>query len=51
MENYLLQIIKDTTEYIEQNILEAVNLDSISEHVNLSKFHLQRIWKGVAAMT
>ncbi|NLO40483.1 MAG: helix-turn-helix domain-containing protein [Ruminiclostridium sp.] len=49
MENYLLQIIKDTTEYIEKNILEPVNLDSISEHVNLSKFHLLRIWKGATA--
>lgn len=46
MDNYLLQIIKDTTEYIENNILEPLNLDSISENVNLSKFHLLRIWKG-----
>lgn len=49
MDNYLLQIIKDTTEYIEQNILEPINLDSISENVNLSKFHLLRIWKGATA--
>jgi AraC family transcriptional regulator len=49
MDNYLLQIIKDTTEYIEQNIMEPINLDSISENVNLSKFHLLRIWKGATA--
>lgn len=46
MDNYLLQIIRDTTEYIEQNIQEPLSLDSISENVNLSKFHLLRIWKG-----
>ena len=46
MDNYILKIIKDTTEYIEQNILEPLNLDYISGHVNLSKFHLLRIWKG-----
>lgn len=46
MDNYLLQIICETTEYIEKNILEPLSLDSISEIVNLSKFHLLRIWKG-----
>jgi AraC family transcriptional regulator len=46
MENYLLEIIKNTTEYIENNILENLNLDNISENVNISKFHLLRIWKG-----
>lgn len=46
MDNYLLEIIKDTTEYIESHLLEAINLDTISEHVNISKFHLLRIWKG-----
>jgi AraC family transcriptional regulator len=46
MENYLLEIIKNTTEYIESNILENLTLDNISENVNISKFHLLRIWKG-----
>lgn len=46
MDNYLLEIIKKTTDYIENNILEELNLDNISENVNLSKFHLLRIWKG-----
>jgi AraC family transcriptional regulator len=31
LDNYLLKIIKDTTEYIEDNILEPLNLDCISE--------------------
>jgi AraC family transcriptional regulator len=46
MDNYLLEIIKNTTEYIEDNLLEPINLDTISENVNISKFHLLRIWKG-----
>lgn len=49
LDNYILKIIKDTTEYIEQNILEPLNLDSISENVNISKFHLLRIWKGATS--
>jgi AraC family transcriptional regulator len=46
MDNNLLEIIKNTTEYIENHLLEDINLDSISENVNMSKFHLLRIWKG-----
>lgn len=46
LDNYLLEIIKNTTEYIEHNLLESLNLDNISENVNISKFHLLRIWKG-----
>ena len=49
MDNYLLEIIKSTTEYIEDNILEPLNLDNISENVNISKFHLLRIWKGATS--
>lgn len=49
MDNHLLQIIKETTGYIEQNLLEPLNLDSISENVNISKFHLLRIWKGATS--
>ncbi|MGF7145794.1 AraC family transcriptional regulator [Anaerotaenia torta] len=49
MDNYLLEIIKNTTEFIEDNILEPINLDVISENVNISKFHLLRIWKGATA--
>jgi AraC family transcriptional regulator len=49
MDNYLLGIIKDTAEYIESNILEDLNLDLISENVNISKFHLLRIWKGATS--
>jgi AraC family transcriptional regulator len=46
MDNNLLELIKNTTEYIESNLLEDLHLDNISENVNISKFHLLRIWKG-----
>ncbi len=49
MDNYLLEIINNTTEYIETNLLEPLNLDNISENVNISKFHLLRIWKGATS--
>ena len=49
MDNYLLEIIRNTTEYIENHLLEAIHLDSISENVNVSKFHLLRIWKGATS--
>ncbi len=49
MDNNLLEIIKITTEYIESHLLEDINLDSISENVNMSKFHLLRIWKGATS--
>lgn len=49
MDNNLLGIIKNTTEYIESHLLEDINLDTISENVNMSKFHLLRIWKGATS--
>lgn len=49
MDNNLLEIIKNTTEYIENHLLEDINLDTISENVNISKFHLLRIWKGATS--
>lgn len=49
MDNNLLEIIKNTTEYIESHLLENINLDCISDHVNVSKFHLLRIWKGATS--
>jgi len=49
MENYLLKVIKNTTDFIESNILEPIHLDDISENVNISKYHLLRIWKGATA--
>ncbi len=49
MDNNLLTIIKDTTEYIENHLLEDINLDTISENVNMSKFHLLRVWKGATS--
>lgn len=49
MDNYLLEIINNTTDYIENNLLNPLNLDNISENVNISKFHLLRIWKGATS--
>ncbi len=49
MEHYLLKILKDTTDYIERNLYDELTLDNISENVNISKFHLLRIWKGATA--
>lgn len=49
MDHHLLEIINHTTEYIESHILEDLNLDAISNHVNISKFHLLRIWKGATS--
>ncbi|HOV27798.1 MAG TPA: AraC family transcriptional regulator [Pseudobacteroides sp.] len=46
MEHYLLKILKDTTDYIECHLCDELTLDSISENVNITKFHLLRIWKG-----
>ncbi|NLO46848.1 MAG: AraC family transcriptional regulator [Clostridiales bacterium] len=46
MDNYLMETIKSTTAFIEDHLLEDLNLDMISENVNISKFHLLRIWKG-----
>lgn len=46
MEHYLLKILKDTTDYIERHLCDELTLDTISGNVNISKFHLLRIWKG-----
>jgi len=46
MEHYLLQILRDTTDYIESHLYDELTLDAISGNVNVSKFHLLRIWKG-----
>ncbi|CAM4448395.1 helix-turn-helix domain-containing protein [Paenibacillus typhae] len=46
MDHYLLETINRTTDFIEEHLLEPLCLDDISEHVNVSKFHLLRIWKG-----
>ncbi|MEO3944065.1 helix-turn-helix domain-containing protein [Gorillibacterium sp. CAU 1737] len=49
MDQQLLTTINDTTSFIEDHLLEELNLDRIAEQVNLSKFHLLRIWKGATA--
>ncbi len=47
MDHYLFTLIEKTSEFIEDHLFEALTLDSISEHVNLSKYHLLRLWKGI----
>lgn len=49
MERHLLDTIHQTTDYIENHLLEPLTLDSISRQVNISKFHLLRIWKGATS--
>ncbi|WP_379154002.1 helix-turn-helix domain-containing protein [Paenibacillus sp. sgz5001063] len=49
MELHLLETINQTTDYIEHHLLDELSLDRISEQVNISKFHLLRIWKGATA--
>jgi AraC family transcriptional regulator len=46
MDHAMLVLIRDTTTFIESHLLEPLNLDVISDHVCMSKFHLLRIWKG-----
>ncbi|AIQ51921.1 AraC family transcriptional regulator [Paenibacillus sp. FSL R7-0331] len=49
MDHYLLETINRTTDFIEEHLLDPLCLDDISDHVNVSKFHLLRIWKGATA--
>ncbi|MHA6529646.1 GyrI-like domain-containing protein [Paenibacillus sp. BAC0078] len=49
MDLHLLETINQTTEYIESHLLEELSLDNISAQVNISKFHLLRIWKGATS--
>ena len=49
MDHYLLGIIRETTGFIEDHLLEDLHLEVIAAHVNLSKYHLLRIWKSATA--
>jgi AraC family transcriptional regulator len=46
MDHYLLETLNTTTAYMEEHLLEPLCLDDIAARVNISKFHLLRIWKG-----
>jgi len=46
MDHHLLGIIRETTGFIEDNLLEDLHLDLIAGHVNFSRYHLLRIWKS-----
>lgn len=47
MDHYLYTLIENTSDYLETHLFDDITLDSVSGHVNLSKFHLLRIWKGI----
>ncbi|WNS46297.1 AraC family transcriptional regulator [Paenibacillus sp. MMS20-IR301] len=49
MDHYLLSLLKQTTAYMEEHLLDPLSLDEIAGQVNVSKFHLLRIWKGATA--
>lgn len=49
MDLHLLETINRTTDFIEKHLLEELTLDRISGNVNISKFHLLRIWKGATS--
>lgn len=50
MDHYLFSLMQKTSEYIEDNLFEPLTLDGISAHVNLSKYHLLRLWKGITEL-
>ncbi len=45
--NSTMITINNVIEFIELNIKEEITLDDISNHVNLSKYHLNRIFKAL----
>lgn len=49
MDHYLLGVLRETTGFIEDHLLEPLDLDRIADHVSLSKFHLLRIWRGATS--
>lgn len=49
MESHLLEIIERTTSYLEARVRDSVYLDEVSRNVNVSKFHLLRVWKGATS--
>jgi AraC family transcriptional regulator len=49
MQRHLLEIVERTTTYLEGKMREPVDLDRVSRNVNVSKFHLLRIWKGATS--
>ncbi|WP_438434121.1 AraC family transcriptional regulator [Gorillibacterium sp. sgz500922] len=49
MDHRLYEILVQTTEFIEDHLLEELSLDRIADRVNVSKFHLLRIWKGATS--
>ncbi len=46
MDHHLLGVIRKTTGFIEDHLLEDLHLDLIAGNVNFSRYHLLRIWKS-----
>lgn len=43
----VVEIIEEASRYIEDNLAESISLDSISNHLGFSKYHLHRIFKAL----
>ena len=39
-------LVQDVIDFIEENLLENLNIDVIASHFNISKFHFQRLFKA-----
>jgi AraC family transcriptional regulator len=46
--NSLYYTVKDIIEYIEENLKTTITLDDISNHVSISKFHLNRLFHAIS---
>jgi len=52
MEGYsLYNSIENVIQYIEENLRSPITLDQISDHVNISKFHLNRVFHTISKVT
>lgn len=49
--NLLYNDISNVIAYIEANLKSEITLDKISEHVNISKFHLNRVFHAISSNT
>ncbi len=47
MQNEVYPAIAEVVEFIERNIKIPINLDDIVAHVNISKYHLHRLFKAL----
>ena len=50
-DHYHFEIIAKAISYLKEHYLRQPSLDEIADHVNLSKFHFQRIFKKWAGIS